>query len=164
MCDLFEIKSEVVVDGEHVFCKVCYVINSKYIVGDWCVWSLCGTVVLSFLGLIDRLERCCLIDFGIDVCLGDVFDSLNRAIWEDDFSILDRFAKNSVEARKCVAIPFGVESFDGEMAFCVKIDGEEAFVWRDFESKKIFSAKIKKKSLLAILGDWVSVAKNKGLS
>lgn len=134
-----EVKCEKFRAGEYDFVNCCLVFEAG-VIGDFDQAVLMGSFILAARDLIDRMSTGREVVFKDGVGVSSAFNALYDCIWNDDFnSISGLLADGSdvADAKDSVAIPIGIESFDGEMAFEFRIGREEVFAWRDWSSKEV---------------------------
>ncbi|WGS44532.1 hypothetical protein LFL97_28490 [Burkholderia sp. JSH-S8] len=125
--------------GEHDFVNCCLVFEAG-VIGDYDQAVLIGSFILAARDLVERMSAGRDVVFKEGVSVSSAFNALYDCIWNDDLSSISGLLANGsdvADAKHSVAIPIGIESFDGEMAFEFRIGGEEVFAWRDWSSKEV---------------------------
>ncbi|WP_148654324.1 hypothetical protein [Paraburkholderia caribensis] len=148
----FDIDMDMYSSGSHKFGRISWR-SERACIGDFDVTVLLGSLELALDDLIRRLsgEQ---IEFVGNYECESVFLALNTAVWDgnvDDLSSLAGIKCDVLDARNCLAVPTGIESFDGEAAFIYKGESGYFFSWRDWVSKAIECAPIEKSDFLSRL-------------
>jgi len=132
------------------FVNSCIVVDG-HIIGDFEQDVLFGSFELSMTVLLSRLAKGPVINFTESKKKTDIFTALYEAAWNGVKQPLCDLSEDkhiTVETEDCIAIPIGIESFDGEMAFVFTVAGRYCFAWRDWKSKAIYWGHIEKTQLL----------------
>ncbi|WP_263148001.1 hypothetical protein [Pseudomonas sp. RIT-PI-AD] len=141
---------EVFKAGNYDYVKMCLLIDGS-VVGDFDQPVLYGSLELSIFDVISRLTRVNDIIFNKNANLDDVFHMLYNAAWKEEIiaSLGKTEARFSiVDAKSSIAIPIGIETFDGEMAFYLTLGKETKFIWKDWCTKNIKSVAVDKNYLI----------------
>ena len=148
---IVEVKLKKVAAGGRVFVHTCLVVNEN-IIGDIDQAVLLGSFQLSVSDVIDRLSADVRIKLKKGVDAEATFSALYDAAWNGEPDALARIAGRACtaqEAMLCVAIPTGIEAFDGELAFLVDIGDDQYFCWRVWETRAIKWIRLERSHLLA---------------
>ncbi|WP_175816200.1 hypothetical protein [Burkholderia diffusa] len=147
----FEVKLQTFSAGTRRFVNACMAVEEN-VIGDFDQAVLLGSFQLSVSDLIWRLSMhpCIVFDDGEN--LDVAFNALYDAAWKGELDAVSRLVGRKCtvhEAKLCVAIPIGVEAFDGESAFSFNVGNCHYFVWREWESKSIKWIRIERTQLIA---------------
>lgn len=125
--------------GPRTFVHACIKVGSS-VIGDMDQAVLIGSFRLAISDAMRRLSSGAGVAFTEDADFSMAFKALYDAAWNGKTkaisSLLGRKC-TSEEAMRCVAIPTGIETFDGEQGFSFVIGKTQCFCWRDWESKRI---------------------------
>ncbi|WP_250528585.1 hypothetical protein [Caballeronia sp. GAWG2-1] len=116
---------------------------------------LLESLELSVLDLIARLSKSEITIENASHSHEVVFSALYDAAWNGEVNQIRKVSGQEysvADARNCIALPTGVEAFDGELAFLYQTGLAHRFVWRDWDSKDLRVATIQKTAYLKELG------------
>lgn len=147
----FRVDLETFAAESRTFVHACIKVGES-VIGDMDQTVLLGSFRLAISDTMRRLSK------GIDIVFSDAvdfqmaFEALYDAAWNDETgTISSLLGRNctSEEAMLRVAIPVGVETFDGEQGFLFAIGKNQCFCWRDWNLKQIRIARLEKSSLIS---------------
>ena len=147
----FTVELDTFAAESRTFVHACIKVGAS-VIGDMDQTVLLGSFRLGISDTVRRLSK------GIDIVFSDgvdfqtAFEALYDAAWNGEtrtISSLLGWNCTSEEAMLHVAIPVGIETFDGEQGFSFAIGKNQCFCWRDWDSKQIRMAHLEKSSLIS---------------
>lgn len=133
----FSIKMEPVALEGRKFIRAC-ISTSEGEIGDFHQLVFADSFRLAINDLLNNLSRGSLASVNEDAEIDIIFSALYKAVWMGELGEISNLTRKQFspdEVRSWVAIPTGIEAFDGELAFFVRLGGGEKLIWRSWRSK-----------------------------
>lgn len=150
---IFKIELNTFAAGSRTFVHGCIKVDAS-VIGDIDQAVLLGSFRLAISDTMQRLSQETNIAFSDEIDLKIAFGALYDAAWNGDIKAISALlGRNctSEEAMLCVAIPIGIETFDGEQGFSFAIGAKQCFCWRDWDSKRIRMVHLEKSTIVSAL-------------
>lgn len=147
----FRVELETFAAESRTFVHGCIKVGAS-VIGDMDQTVLLGSFRLAISDAMRRLSTGIDIVFSDDVDFQMAFEALYDAAWNGETgTISSLLGRNctSEEAMLRVAIPIGIETFDGEQGFSFAIGKNQYFCWRDWNLKQIRMTHLEKSSLVS---------------
>lgn len=147
----FSVELETFAAESRTFVHACIKVGAS-VIGDMDQAVLLGSFRLAISDTMKRLSEGIDIVFSDDVDSQIAFEALYDAAWNGETeAISSLLGRNCTaeEAMLCVAIPIGIETFDGEQGFSFAIGKNQCLCWRDWDSKQLRMAHLEKSSLVS---------------
>lgn len=148
---ILEMRLQKFMAGERAFVHTCMVVDTN-VIGDMDQAVLLGSFQLAISDAIRRLSTGARISFKEGVDMEAAFNALYDAAWNGEPDAVSKMvgrACSSDDAMRCLAIPTGIEAFDGELAFSIDAGDDQYFCWRDWETRAIRSVCLERQKLIA---------------